>query len=290
MSYYRSNIFGTSSYITPVVKSLLISNVVVYFLANFLDNFTIGDFLFSDFLRKFLFLYPFETKDFGIWQVFTYMFMHGGIWHLLFNMFALWMFGSELENLMGSSKFLFYYTICGVGAGIANLFIAPIFASVGPTVGASGAIYGVLVAFGLLFPDRIVFMYFIPLPAKIFVGIYMAIELYSGITGTNDGIAHFAHLGGAAVGFIFLIFDKESSSGQNLFQYIFGNVKRKKHDNGFSYTIENETSHRRYDDDYKYRANQEVINKILDKISKTGYSSLTEEEKKVLYEESKKIR
>src|SRR6202008_2569552 len=146
-------------------------------------------------------LYP-VGQGFYPWQLFTYMFMHGGLMHLLFNMFALWMFGMELENTWGSRKFMLYYLICGVGAGLSNLFIGPLFGPAGPTVGASGAIYGVLIAFGMMFPDRPIFVYFLlPIRARYFVLIYITLEVYAGITGTADGIAHFAHLGGAAVGF-----------------------------------------------------------------------------------------
>ena len=126
------------------------------------------------------------------------------------NMFALWMFGMELENIWGSQKFMAYYLMCGVGAGLANLLIAPLFAAINvPTIGASGAVYGVLVAFGMLFPDRPIYLYFLfPIKAKYFVAIYMVIEVLS--VGSNTGVAHFAHLGGGLIGFIYLMLTKNN--------------------------------------------------------------------------------
>ncbi len=240
-------------------------------------------------------LYPLE-KGFEIWQIFTYMFMHGGLMHLFFNMFALWMFGMELENNWGSRKFLFYYLLCGLGAGLANLFIAPIFGTTAPTVGASGAVYGVLLAFGLLYPDRPIFLYLLlPVRAKYFVIGYMLLELYAGVTGTDDGIAHFAHLGGAAVGLIYLMLERYGYSFDKLFprsgsHYVGGG---KSTSNGYEYvSSENkEVSDANFYDihDEENRINQSQIDEILDKINRNGYQSLTEEEKKILFEASKKL-
>lgn len=116
------------------------------------------------------------------------------------------MFGAELENTWGQKRFLTYYMLCGVGAGVCNLLIAPLFTSVGPTVGASGAIYGILVAFGYLFPERKIYIYgLIPVKAKFLVILYMLIELFSVAGGSNSGIAHMAHLGGGVIGLIYLL-------------------------------------------------------------------------------------
>ncbi|MBS4027767.1 MAG: rhomboid family intramembrane serine protease [Ignavibacteriales bacterium] len=289
-NYYRPSFFGGFQFFPPVIKWLLLTNVAVFFLASFLQGFTIGEIPLRLVLAKLLYLFPLG-EDFQVWQLFTYMFMHGGFTHIFFNMFALWMFGMKLENEMGSKKFLYFYMVCGVGAGLCNLFIAPLFTEVGPTVGASGAVYGILLAFGLMFPDDIVFMWFIPMPAKFFVGIYMAIELYSGVTGTQDGVAHFAHLGGAAVGILFLMVDAGGFSGTNIFQRITDSFASRK-PNGYNeesgyarYEVEKEERYFQNEND----VDQERIDEILDKISKSGYEKLTDDEKKILFEASKKL-
>ena len=141
--------------IPPVVKNLIIINVL-FLLATWVVK-RLG----IDLVEIMGMHYPGSDK-FMLHQIFTHMFMHdpNGIFHIFFNMFALWMFGLELENMWGSKKFLFYYMLCGVGAGLANLFIAPFFSTVAPTIGASGSVYGVLVAFGYLFPNRYIYIYF----------------------------------------------------------------------------------------------------------------------------------
>src|SRR6266849_8971448 len=209
-NYYRPSFFGGFQYFPPVIKSLLISNVAIFWIAYLFSGNLLQGISLDAPIKKLFYLFPLGSEDFGIWQLFTYMFMHGGFMHLLFNMFALWMFGMELENTWGSRKFLVYYLVCGVGAGISNLLIGPLFGGAGPTVGASGAIYGVLIAFGMMFPDRPIFVYFLlPIQARYFVALYILLELYAGVTGTADGVAHFAHLGGAAVGLIYMLIDQK---------------------------------------------------------------------------------
>lgn len=289
-NYYRPSFFGGFQFFPPVIKMLLLANVVIFFVSGFLDNFLIGEIPLRYILAEIFYLFPLGA-GFQIWQLFTYMFMHAGFSHIFFNMFALWMFGMELENEMGSRKFLYYYFVCGIGAGLCNLFVAPLFTEVGPTVGASGAVYGVLLAFGMMFPDRIVFMYFLPMPAKFLVGLYMALELYAGVTGTRDGVAHFAHLGGAAVGFLFLLFDSNGFPGENIFNRIAdkfshrGNGDDWYKNNRASYHIEKEE----YSSDKTENVNQEEIDTILDKIAKHGYAQLSDEEKKILFDASKKL-
>ena len=291
-NYYRPSFFGGFSFFPPVIKALLLSNIGVFLGILFLGNFRLGDYSLSLVMNGWFALFPLG-QGFQVWQLFTYLFMHAGFSHLFFNMLALWMFGMELENTWGSRKFLTYYLVCGVGAGLANLLIAPLFTSVGPTIGASGAIYGVLLAFGLMFPDRLIFIYFfIPLKAKYFVVLYMVIEFVS--VGSTDGIAHFAHLGGAVVGFIYLLadgfrFSKPMSSGRprNVFSGWTG--PRRSNEN-----YENVTEAQVYDiKDYQQKEEAQVtqqrIDDILDKISKAGYQSLSEEEKKMLFEASKKL-
>jgi hypothetical protein len=206
------------------------------------------------------------------------------------------MFGMELENVWGSRQFLIYYLLCGLAGGLSNLFIGPLIGQVGPTVGASGAIFGVLIAFGMMFPDRPVYIYFLlPVRAKYLVSIWIGIELFTGITGTSDGVAHFAHLGGAAAGFLYMAVQLDMIPGKHLwrrfrgeFQNPFGSAAR----TGQHTEIRDAKF---YDIDTGKpldrtgAASQEVIDSILDKISKGGYQSLTDEEKRLLNEASKHI-
>jgi membrane associated rhomboid family serine protease len=236
-------------------------------------------------------LFPLD-EGFRPWQLVTYMFMHGGLTHLLFNMIALWMFGAQLEHTWGSKKFFTYYMICGIGAGLSTLLIGPMFGPAAPTVGASGAIYGVLIAFGVLFPDTPIYIYFLlPIQARYFVMLYIALEVYAGVTSSGDGVAHFAHLGGAAVGYVYLLVDQQRLP----FSRAFGNV-RKKFGGGSSAGNTGRFSTRDVADahfhditDEQDRVTQAQIDAILDKISQSGYQSLTAEEKAILFEASKKL-
>ena len=291
-SYFRPSFFGGFQFFPPVIKSLLIANAAVFLGMMFLGNFRIGDFLFEQFFFRTFALWPLGS-GFGFWQLFSYMFMHASFTHILFNMLALWMFGMELENTWGSRKFLTYYLICGLGAGLSNLLVAPLFTSVGPTVGASGAIYGVLLAFGLIFPDRLIFVYFfVPLKAKYFVILYMVIEFIS--VSSNDGIAHFAHLGGAIVGFIYLLSDgfhfsrlQSSPRTKNVFSsWTAPRRSRNEYENVSEAQVYDIKDHQRKEE---MQVTQQRIDEILDKISKAGYQSLTDDEKKMLFDASKKL-
>ena len=141
-----------------------------------------------------------------LWQLVTYLFLHGGFFHIFFNMFALWMFGPDLEQLWGDSEFLKFYLLCGIGAGVFDVVLTTLFGSpFSLTIGASGAIYGLLLAFGLIFPNRPIFIWFvIPIPAKWFVVIIGAIEFFSELSGPGSNIAHLAHLGGMLVAYLYL--------------------------------------------------------------------------------------
>ncbi len=293
-NYHRPSFFGGFQFFPPVIKALLIANGAVFLGMIFLGNFRIGEFYFEQFFYKGFALWPLGY-GFGFWQLFTYMFMHANFTHILFNMLALWMFGMELEHVMGSKKFLIYYLLCGFGGGLANLLIAPMFTSVGPTVGASGAVYGVLLAFGMMFPDRPIYIYFLlPIKAKYFVVMYMAIEIFS--VGSMDGVAHFAHLGGALVGFLYLIADGYQLGSsyyaprgdENIFTKMTGFGRQKKHEEFY----QNVTDAKIYDiHDFQdeQKKHQEQIDGILDKISRDGYQSLSDDEKKILFEASKKL-
>lgn len=326
MSYERQRpgLFGGFSFFPPVIKFMLISNVVIFFLQRFLlPMLKIGvthlDYYFLNLfaLQPIFGIAPELARyvgDFYPWQIITYMFLHGDFGHLFFNMFALWMFGVEIENLWGPKKFLIYYFLCGISAAAANLFIAPLFSSVGPTIGASGAIYGVLVAFAFLFPNRHIYLYFLlPIKAKYLIIFYIAIEVIYVASNQATGIAHVAHLGGAVAGLIYLFSTKKS---------IFENIFKKDHDfKGTDYTKygdrnfgskpfeppkrEIPKSEKKYYDAQYYEIQKEDLKKqqeeeqmtlqkridsILDKVAQSGYASLTDEEKRILFEDSKKLR
>ena len=139
---------------------------------------------------------------FDLWQVVTYAFLHGDLVHLLFNMFALYMFGGALERVYGARRYLLYYVVCVISAAIAQLLVAQMMGGIYPTVGASGGVFGLLLAYAVYFPDSKLMLIFlpVPIPSRIFVAIYAVIELYLGVTGTQAGVAHFAHLGGMVGG------------------------------------------------------------------------------------------
>ncbi|MDA0986073.1 MAG: rhomboid family intramembrane serine protease [Bacteroidetes bacterium] len=291
MSNYRfsggSGFYGGFSLFPPVIKGLLISNAAVFLGIGFLRAFRIGNFPIGALVEQELALWPISDGLFWPWQLFTYMFMHANFSHLFFNMIALWMFGMELENLMGSKKFFIYYILCGLGGGLLHILAAPLFGVAGPTIGASGAVYGVLLAFGLLFPDRLIMLYFfVPMKAKYFLLLYMIIEFLS--VGNLDGIAHFAHLGGALVGLIYLIVENYQIEFFKSFQK--PNFKRstytpQKEETNYT-NITNTNFKEEVNDD---EVTQKKIDAILDKISKSGYQNLSDEEKRTLFEASKKL-
>lgn len=186
----------------PVTRALLISNVGIFLLQQ----------LFPDALLIHFALWPLgsellpdgTTLGFQIWQLVSYGFLHGGLTHLLFNMLALWMFGGAIERLFGSRSFATYYISCVIGAAIAQLIVIEFFSGgFYPTLGASGGVFGLLLAFGMMFPHQRIMLLFppIPMPAWVFVTGYGVIELYLGVTGSQAGVAHFAHLGGMVAGF-----------------------------------------------------------------------------------------
>lgn len=189
--YYSPQSFGV---LPTGVKNLLIINGI-FFLARYALRGVGID------LDMYLALFPVQTPWFHWWQCFTYMFMHANFEHILFNMFALWMFGYTLENLWGTARFVIYYLACGLGAALVCALLGI------TTVGASGAVYGILLAFGMTFPEQRIYLYFLfPIKAKWFVIGYAAIELFDGIMRSGDGIAHFAHLGGMLTGLIIMLF------------------------------------------------------------------------------------
>ena len=190
--------FAIGGSATPAVKALLIANVVVFLFQ------AIARSLVQARIEPFFGLVPYEVvHHLFLWQLATYMFLHGGFWHIAWNMLALWMFGTELETLWGTPKFLRFYTITGIGAAIMTTLVTPNSYTV--TIGASGAIYGLLAAYGLLFPDRILLLYFVlPIRAKYLVLILGLITFWSSLSATGGGIAHVAHLGGMIFGWLYL--------------------------------------------------------------------------------------
>ena len=147
-----------------------------------------------------------QFPSFEFWQLLSYGFMHGDIFHIGFNMFMLWMFGRELELVYGSGRFLSYYLVCIIGAGIVQLVVAMLQGGIYPTVGASGGVFGLLLLFGMTFPNRMIMLIFPPIPmkAKYMVILFGLLELYLGVSGRAPGIANFAHLGGMLFGFILI--------------------------------------------------------------------------------------
>jgi len=200
---YGSNRFPPS--ITPVVGFILATNILV-FLIQMRDS--------APVLIRFA-LWPLGTPEghpasFQVWQLVSYGWLHGSQAHILVNMFAVWMFGKTIEAVWGSRRFAIYYLVCIVGAGLIQLVVATRMAGMGqivPTVGASGGVFGLLLAFAVLFPNEKILLLIPPVPikAKYFVIGYGALELYMGITQTQSGVAHFAHLGGMVFGLLLIL-------------------------------------------------------------------------------------
>lgn len=180
----------------PVTKNIIIANALVYLLEVTLGN--------TSLISAFM-LWPLGAH-FLPWQILTYAFLHGSVTHLLFNMFAVYMFGADMERVWGGRRYLIYYLVCAVAAALSQLLVNSITGAPYPTLGASGAVFGLLLAFARYFPERkiILLLLPIPLPAKLFVVLYGALELVLGVTGTQAGVAHFAHLGGLAGGFLLM--------------------------------------------------------------------------------------
>ncbi|HEY3634415.1 MAG TPA: rhomboid family intramembrane serine protease [Caldimonas sp.] len=178
----------------PVTQALLLANVAIFFL---------GELLGPGLLAPFA-LWP-VGQGFWPWQVLTYAFLHGSFNHLFFNMLGLWMFGSELEHIWGQKRFLQFYTASVIAAALTQLIVDALLHSPTPTIGASGGLFGLLLAFAMIFPNRIILLFFVlPMKAKWLVALYGVLELYQGVYVMNSGVAHFAHLGGMLGGLLML--------------------------------------------------------------------------------------
>ncbi|MCH2240616.1 MAG: rhomboid family intramembrane serine protease [Aquabacterium sp.] len=180
----------------PVTQALILANVAAFCATVILDPL----------LTTLFALWPVGTSLFLPWQLVTYAFLHGSLGHLFFNMLGLWMFGSELEQLWGRTRYLQFYFASVLTAAVAQLVVTGLAGSNAPTVGASGALFGLLLAYGMLFPNRMIMPLFPPIPmrAKVFVALYGGLELLLGVFGNGSGVAHFAHLGGMLGGWLMI--------------------------------------------------------------------------------------
>ena len=307
--------------IPTITKNLLIINLIAFF-ATFVLQLRGFD------LANVGGLHFFMASDFHIYQLVTYLFLHANFMHILSNMFGLWMFGCVIENVWGPKKFLFYYISCGIGAGLLqeiaqlgsfymmiseqdpSVSFGEIFAigqqlshqlNAWTTIGASGAVYAVILAFGMTFPNERLFIIPFPFPikAKWFVLGYVAIEFISALGTSGDGVAHTAHLGGMLFGFLMIRYWQhhpnagyDRGRGMQFFDNLKRNFEQRRHQNSW-YNNPNMRANQgnsAKDIDMEYNArkrqNQEEIDAILDKIRKSGYDSLTKEEKKKLFDAS----
>lgn len=285
--------FGGFSFFPPVIKILMILNGLVFLTVEILGQFTINGYSVYEFFHYYFGLMPIGY-GFYPWQLITYQFMHAGFMHLFFNMvFGLWMFGMEIEHIWGSRKFLYFYLMCGVVAGLFQLALAPILEpsqGIAPTVGASGAIYGVLLAFGMLFPDRYIYLYFfVPVKAKYFIGGLIIIGVLA--IGGAGNVANLAHLGGALAGYLYILYDRRRLPFAGVFERWRGKMEQHAAEQqGDKEVVEAKFFDiREAQQKDEKRTTQQRIDEILDKISRSGYQNLTDEEKKILFEASKKL-
>lgn len=347
---------GRFSFLPNVTKNLLIINTLCYFAMVVVKQ------AFGFDMNDLFGLHYYQSSHFHPFQFITYMFMHGSFEHLFFNMFALWMFGSVIENYWGGRKYLLYYLMTGIGAAMTHYLVVALqlrpdvallqscihtvdqdnlqlllqrhqfvlnpssgslwsqlsvfqqqlvqykmnpgnpvlqegirdfltqyldyYVSLPNIVGASGSIYGLLLAFGMLFPNDRIYLYFLfPIKAKWFVLIFGLLELFSGITGTADGIAHFAHLGGMIFGIILILLWRRRERMQ-AYDYEPRQRRRWRRQDDFDESYERPRS----DEDFNAEKaeNRRRIDEILDKISRNGYDALTNEEKEFLFKSSNK--
>jgi len=288
-SYGQQYTFGFSEGLPPAVKYLLLTNVACFFL----------QLAFDDAIMKWFALTPYAVvHTFSIWQLVSYLFLHGGIGHILMNMLVLFMIGCELERYWGTREFLRFYFICGIGAGLIHLIVsfllpetALIYPPKVPVIGASGAIYGLLMAFGVLFPNRVITLllfFIIPVNIKVkyLVTIAGLVVLYSSLASAKDpggNVAHFAHLGGMMIGFVYLKNIKPSLRWGDV---MFSNRSAKADTGRVTKWFRQRTEKRRQMQVVRRRQQEvqlrERVDVILDKINEVGYENLSEDEKQVL--------
>lgn len=303
--------------IPPITKNLIIINVLCFFGMFVARRYGLD-------LNAVLGLHFFLASDFRIYQLVSYLFMHANVEHILLNMFAVWMFGRVMEITWGPRRYLLYYIICGIGAGLTQELVQYIaysldglsqydYVSFGgggqmatadylnrwTTVGASGAVFGLLLAYGMTYPTERLFIFPLPfpIPAKFFVIGYAVLELLSGLGRSGDGVAHFAHLGGMLFGWLLILYwrrprggsywggDTYDRGGRNFSDFFkrfssFGRPRMRVYKGG------------KHKDDWSYNARsrerEEAIDRILMKVKRSGYDSLTAEEKKILFDASQR--
>ncbi len=284
----------------PVLRTLIVLNLAVFVFQHlFLALFRYRGVPLEALFVQYFALQPVLSGFFFPWQLVTYQFMHAGlenIWHIVFNLLILWMFGAELEHLWGGRRFLWYYLLCGIGAGLVHLGVQLFWTYPAPTVGASGAVYGILLAFGLTFPDRPVFMFpfFIPIPARILVLLLAAIEFISGITSSSSPIAHFAHLGGAVTGFLLLRYGERwgifAALDRGWF-WLRSRPRRRRQPRRAPVPM---GPHMTLEEVLLYFEGEPItqsdVDAILDKIAAYGYQSLSDRERRILYEVSRRMQ
>jgi membrane associated rhomboid family serine protease len=248
--------------LTKGVKFLLIANAAVYLLQQFVGNQ----------LTVALGVTPAKVlQDLSIHQLVTYMFLHGGFFHILINMFVLWMFGKEIELNWGTKRFFKYYFLTGIAGGIFTVMFQP--NSPYPTIGASAAIYGLLVAYAVMFPNRTIYLYFLfPIRVKYAVILFIGLEIMAVLSTRPDGIGHWAHLGGAVVGFIYLKMDWRFRNIIRIFSpwYHWNRLKYRR------------AGHKLEKNRQKAEEIMKRVDRILDKINDVGYENISEDERRFL--------
>ena len=256
--YSQSRVPGLSR----AVRLIILANMVLYIVSYFAP---------AAYLKLFGLVPAYVFGRAYLWQLVTYMFLHGGFFHLFFNMLFLWMLGSELERYWGSREFVKYYLVTGVGAGVINAVVQP-HSSV-PIIGASGAVFGLIIAFGLAFPDRELLLYFvIRIKAKHFAVLIGLLELISLFALPSAGVARFAHLGGLVVGYFYLKWERISYPFRRWY------ARRK---------LRVQDSARRREEN-KERKTRAEVDRILDKIGREGLDSLSSRERDFLQKQSGK--
>lgn len=243
----------------PAVKGIMVATIIAFFAQSFLGAW----------MNSFFGLVPVDTwSRFYLWQFFTYSFLHGGFWHIFFNMFTLWMFGKELEYTWGTREFLKFYFICSIGAGLTQVLFSPFSAL--PVIGASGAVYGILVAFAVLFPETTIYLYGVfPIRSRYFVMMMVAIEFMASLHGSPSPIARFAHLGGMATGYLYL--------KSYRFRSFWSGWAGKLEDTLHSFSKKSN----KQDQVFLHDLNKEV-DRILEKVLLHGADSLTAEEREIM--------
>lgn len=263
-SGFRNNFRNSSAMIPPAVKILLIINTIVFLMVE------ISGMQFELFYINFGLVPATVWSSFMIWQPITYLFLHGGFIHLLFNMFVLWMFGKDLENQWGFIPFLKYYFACGIGAGIATSIFG--WGSFTPVIGASGAIYGLLLAYGLTYPNRLVYLYGIfPIKVKFMVIGMGVIAFFASMTSANSTVSHITHMAGMVVGLIYL---QSKINFKHLKLWL---IDRKIHSLNVKIAKRENSDHQL----------QKRVDKVLEKLNTEGWDGLTEEEQNVLHNASR---